>query len=471
MAGFIYCLHRLLTEIFVSYSALIEFSLFISKIAYHGGIGINNINSVSGSEKNLEKSPEMNLKKGSENEENKHASLYQESLDMHRRLGGVLEVSSKVRLRSIHDLSVAYTPGVAEPCRKISTNPDFAYFYTLKKNTVAVITDGSAVLGLGNIGPYAALPVMEGKAIIFKEFAGIDAFPICLDTQDTEEVIKAVKHIAPAFGGINLEDISAPRCFEIETRLREELDLPILHDDQHGTAIVVFAGLLNALKIVKKELKELKIVISGLGAAGVAIFRFLARAGADPSKILTCDSKGLVYEGREEGMNPVKEEIARLTNPEKLKGGLENAFPDADLFIGVSVGGIATEDMIRSMAKDAIVMAMANPVPEIMPDAAKRAGARVVATGRSDFPNQLNNCLSFPGVFKGALSTCARKITPEMEMAAACALADVVNAGELSEDHIIPDPLDKHVVPAVAKAVAGASIESCAARKSLESSI
>ncbi len=238
----------------------------------------------------------------------------------------VLEVASKVRLRTIHDLSVVYTPGVAEPCRKISTNPDLAYFYTLKKNTVAVVTDGSAVLGLGNIGPYAALPVMEGKAIIFKEFAGIDAFPICLDTQDTEEVIKAVKYLAPAFGGINLEDISAPRCFEIEARLREELDLPVIHDDQHGTAIVVFAGLLNSLKIVNKELSKLKIVISGVGAAGVAIFRFLVRAGADPAKILLCDSHGLLYEGREEGMNPVKEEISRLTNPEKIKGGLEECF-------------------------------------------------------------------------------------------------------------------------------------------------
>lgn len=385
---------------------------------------------------------------------------------MHRRLGGVLEVSSKVHLRSIHDLSVAYTPGVAEPCKRISKNKDLAYLYTLKKNTVAVVTDGSAVLGLGNIGPHAALPVMEGKAIIFKEFADIDAFPICLDTQDTEEIIKAVKQIAPVFGGINLEDISSPRCFEIETRLRAELDLPVLHDDQHGTAIVVYAGLLNALKIVRKELKNLKIVISGLGAAGVAIFRFLLRAGADPEKILICDSNGLVYNGREEGMNSVKEEISRLTNPEKLKGGLEKAFPGADLFIGVSVGGIVTENMVRSMAKDAIVMAMANPIPEIMPDAAKRAGARIVATGRSDFPNQLNNCLSFPGVFKGALSTCARKITPEMEMAAACALAKVVNIGELSENHIIPDPLDKHVVPAVSKAVAGASVESCAARHS-----
>lgn len=410
----------------------------------------------------------MSTVKDIEKDNGMHASIYQESLAMHRRLGGVLEVASKVHLRTIHDLSVAYTPGVAEPCRKISENPNLVYLYTLKKNTVAVVTDGSAVLGLGNIGPYAALPVMEGKAIIFKEFAGIDAFPICLDTQDTEEVIKTVKNLAPVFGGINLEDISAPRCFEIEARLREELDLPVIHDDQHGTAIVVFAGLLNALKIVKKELGELKIVISGLGAAGVAIFRFLVRAGADPAKVLACDSKGIVYEGREKGMNPLKEEISRLTNPEKLKGGLKEAFPGTDLFIGVSVGGVVTEDMVRSMAKDAIVMAMANPIPEIMPDAAKRAGARIVATGRSDFPNQLNNCLSFPGVFKGAIGTCARKITPEMEMAAAYALANVVTAGELSEDHIIPDPLDKHVVPAVAKAVADASLESCAARKSLE---
>ena len=428
------------------------------------------MHSVLGSGRYMEKDIERNLEQNSEKDKDTHSSLYQESLAMHRRLGGVLEVASKVHLRTIHDLSVAYTPGVAEPCRKISTNPDLAYLYTLKKNTVAIVTGGSAVLGLGNIGPYAALPVMEGKAIIFKEFAGIDAFPICLATQDTEEVIKAVKNIAPAFGGINLEDISAPRCFEIETRLREELDLPVIHDDQHGTAIVVFAGLLNALKIVNKELNKLKIVISGVGAAGVAIFRFLVRAGADPAKILVCDSRGLVYEGRKEGMNPIKEEISRLTNPEKLKDGLEKAFPDADLFIGVSVGGIVTEGMIRSMAKDSIVMAMANPIPEIMPDTAKRAGVRIVATGRSDFPNQLNNCLSFPGVFKGALSTCARKITPEMEMAAAYALAEVVTINELSEEHIIPFALDKHVVPAVAKAVACSSIESCAARKSLEDS-
>jgi malate dehydrogenase (oxaloacetate-decarboxylating) len=254
--------------------------------------------------------------------------------------------------------------------------------------------------------------------------------------QDTEEVIRAVKYIAPAFGGINLEDISAPRCFEIEARLRDELDIPVIHDDQHGTAIVVFAGILNALKIVNKELNKLKIVITGIRAAGISIFRFLVRAGADPSKILLCDSQGLLYEGRKESLNPIKKEISRLTNPEKLKGGLENAFPEADLFIGVSVGGIVTEDMVRSMAKDAIVMAMANPIPEIMPDSAKRAGARIVATGRSDFPDQLNNCLSSPGIFKGALSTCAKKISPEMKMAAVYALANVVAINELSEDYI-----------------------------------
>lgn len=422
--------------------------------------------SILGSERelnrNFEGSPEQN---SDINTADLHASLYQESLDMRRRLGGVLEVSSKIHLRTVHDLSVVYTPGVAEPCRKISKDPELAYLYTLKKNTVAIVTDGSAVLGLGNIGPHAALPVMEGKAVIFKEFAGIDAFPICLDTQDTEEVVRAVKYLAPVFGGINLEDISAPRCFEIEARLRAELDIPVIHDDQHGTAIVVFAGILNALKIVNKDLDKLKIVITGIGAAGVSIFRFLVRAGADPSKILLCDSLGILYEGRGGGMNPVKAELSRLTNPGKIKGGLETAFLGADLFIGVSSGRIVTEDMVRSMAQDAIVMAMANPIPEIMPGAAKRAGARVVATGRSDFPNQLNNCLTYPGLFKGALSTCARKVTPEMEMAAAYALADVVTSRELSEDHIIPDPLDRHVVSAVATAVAGASIESCADRK------
>lgn len=398
-----------------------------------------------------------------------HAALYQESLELHKAYRGVVRVESKVPLDNMHDLSLAYTPGVAEPCRKISENPDFAYIYTSKCNSVAVVTDGSAVLGLGNIGPMAALPVMEGKAIIFKELAGIDAYPICLDTQDPEEIIKTVRYLAPTFGGINLEDISAPRCFEIEVRLREELDIPLIHDDQHGTAIVLYAGLLNALKIVNKELEALKIVISGLGAAGVGIFRFLVRAGADPEKILACDSRGIVYEGRLEGMNPIKEEIALLTNPEKQKGSLSDSLLGADLFIGVSVGGIMTEEMVRTMAEDAIIMAMANPVPEIMPEAAKKAGARIVATGRSDFPNQLNNCLGFPGLFKGALSTCAREITPEMEMAAARALSEIVTKDELSEDYIIPGPLDQRVVPVVAAAVAAASRESCAVRAALNS--
>lgn len=338
----------------------------------------------------------------------------------------------------------------------------------MKKNTVAIVTDGSSVLRLGNIGPYAALPVMEGKAIIFKEFANINAFPICLETQDTEEVIKAVKYLSPVFGGINLEDISSPRCFEIEARLREELNIPVFHDDQHGIAIVVLAGLLNALKIVHKDLVDLKIVISGIWAAGVTILKFLIRAGADPTKILACDRKGILYEEREEDMNILKKEISRLINPKKLKGNLVNAFHNADLFIGVSVGNIVTYDMVRSMNKDAIVMAMANPIPEIMPDTAKRAGARIVATGRSDFPNQLNNCLTFPGIFKGALCTCARKITYEMEIAAASALAGVVTINDLCEDHIVPEALDKNGVPIVAKAVANTSFESCAARRCLE---
>lgn len=379
-----------------------------------------------------------------------------------------LGISSKVHLRTSHDLSVVYTPGVAEPCKKISTNLDLAYIYTMKKNTVAIVTDGSSVLRLGNIGPYAALPVMEGKAIIFKEFANINAFPICLETQDTEEVIKAVKYLSPVFGGINLEDISSPRCFEIEARLREELNIPVFHDDQHGIAIVVLAGLLNALKIVHKDLVDLKIVISGIWAAGVTILKFLIRAGADPTKILACDRKGILYEEREEDMNILKKEISRLINPKKLKGNLVNAFHNADLFIGVSVGNIVTYDMVRSMNKDAIVMAMANPIPEIMPDTAKRAGARIVATGRSDFPNQLNNCLTFPGIFKGALCTCARKITYEMEIAAASALAGVVTINDLCEDHIVPEALDKNGVPIVAKAVANTSFESCAARRCLE---
>ena len=391
-------------------------------------------------------------------------SIYDESLKVHELDHGVLEVASKVPLRTAHDLSVDYTPGVAEPSRMIAKNVDEVYRYTSKGNFVAVVTDGSAVLGLGNIGPYAAMPVMEGKAIIFKTLAGVDAFPICLDTTDVEEIIKTVKHISPTFGGINLEDISAPRCFEIEDRLKKELTIPVFHDDQHGTAIVTIAGLVNSLMIVGKRVSDVRIVVSGAGAAGVAITKKLVHAGVKGENILLCDSRGIIYEGRTEGMNPVKEEIAKITNTEKMSGTLADAFVGSDVFIGVSTGGIVSRAMVRSMASDAIIFAMANPIPEIMPDDAKSAGARIVATGRSDFPNQINNCLGFPGIFRGALDTRARDINSEMEMAAANALAEIVERSELREDYIIPNPLDERVVPMVAAAVAKAAMCSGVAR-------
>ena len=391
-------------------------------------------------------------------------SIYEESLKVHELDHGVLEVASKVPLRTAHDLSVDYTPGVAEPCRLIAKDENEVYRYTSKGNFVAVVTDGSAVLGLGNIGPYAAMPVMEGKAIIFKTLGGVDAFPICLDTTDVEEIIKTVKHISPTFGGINLEDISAPRCFEIEDRLKKELAIPVFHDDQHGTAIVTIAGLVNSLKIVGKRMSNVKIVLSGAGAAGVAITKKLVQAGAKGENILLCDSRGIIYEGRAEGMNPVKEEIAKITNTERISGTLADAFVGADVFIGVSAGGIVSMKMVRSMASDAIIFAMANPVPEIMPDDAKSAGARIIATGRSAFPNQINNCLGFPGIFRGTLDTQARDINPEMEMAAAHALAEIVERSELREDYIIPNPLDERVVPMVAAAVAEAAMRSGVAR-------
>jgi malate dehydrogenase (oxaloacetate-decarboxylating) len=391
-------------------------------------------------------------------------SIYEESLKVHELDHGVLEVASKVPLRTAHDLSVDYTPGVAEPSRMIAKNKDEVYRYTSKGNFVAVVTDGSAVLGLGNIGPYAAMPVMEGKAIIFKTLGGVDAFPICLDTTEVEEIIKTVKHISPTFGGINLEDISAPRCFEIEDRLKKELTIPVFHDDQHGTAIVTIAGLVNSLTIVGKRMSDVRIVLSGAGAAGVAITKKLVQAGARGENILLCDSRGIIYEGRAEGMNPVKEEIAKITNTNKISGTLADAFVGADVFIGVSAGGIVSREMVRSMASDAIIFAMANPIPEIMPDDAKYAGARIVATGRSDFPNQINNCLGFPGIFRGALDTQARDINQEMEMAAAHALAGIVERSELREDYIIPKPLDKRVVPMVAAAVAEAAMRSGVAR-------
>lgn len=389
-------------------------------------------------------------------------SVYEESLKVHELHRGVLEVASKVSLDDIHDLSIDYTPGVAEPCRVIRAEPDEVYTYTSKGNFVAVVTDGTAVLGLGDIGPAAALPVMEGKAILFKQLGGVDAFPLCLDTKDTEEIIRSIKHIAPTFGGINLEDISAPRCFEIEDRLRRELNIPVFHDDQHGTAVVVYAGLINALKIVNKDICGIRVVISGAGAAGIAIALILIRAGV--RDIIICDSRGIIHQSRREGMNSMKFLLAGLTNIRSITGGLDTAMHGADVFIGVSVAGIVSKDMVSSMASDSIVFAMANPDPEIMPEDAIEAGARVIATGRSDYPNQVNNVLGFPGIFRGALDTRATDINIEMKMAASRALADIITVPELDKGLILPGPLDKRVVPVVAAAVAKASILSGAAR-------
>jgi len=389
-------------------------------------------------------------------------SIYEESLKVHELHKGVLEVTSKLPIEDMHDLSIGYTPGVAEPCRTIRTNPDSVYTYTSKGNLVAVVTDGSAVLGLGDIGAAAAMPVMEGKSILFKHLGGIDAFPICLDTKDTEEIIRTVKHIAPTFGGINLEDISAPRCFEIEEKLRLELDIPVFHDDQHGTAVVVYAGLINALKIVGKDISDIRVVINGAGAAGGAISMILIRAGV--RDLVICDSRGIIGQSRREGMNSMKFMLAGLTNTRELMGGLDVAMQDADVFIGVSVSKIVSKDMIRSMAPDPIVFAMANPVPEIMPEDAIDAGAKVIATGRSDYPNQVNNVLGFPGIFRGALDTRATDINIEMKMAAARALAGIVDDERLDENYILPEPLDKRVVPVIAAAVAKASVLSGAAR-------
>ncbi|WP_340818372.1 NADP-dependent malic enzyme [Methanolobus sp. WCC4] len=392
------------------------------------------------------------------------SSLGLRSLDLHEKAGGVIGTCAKVPLDDIGDLSLAYTPGVAEPCKRIAEDHEQVYRYTMKRNSVAVISDGSAVLGLGNIGPYAALPVMEGKALIFKELADIDAFPICLDTNDIEEAIRTIKNIAPAFGGINLEDISAPRCFEIEERLCDELLVPVFHDDQHGTAVVVIAGLINALKIVGKEMEDISVVISGAGAAGKAIAFKLLYAGVVSERLLVCDRRGIIHKGRNEGMNPEKEEIAGSTNDRRITGTLADALVGADVFIGVSAPDIVSAEMVSSMASDAIIFAMANPIPEIMPSVAKEAGARIVATGRSDCPNQINNCLGFPGIFRGALDSCASDITPEMEMAAVYALAGIVSDDELNENYIIPGPLDRRVVKAVSSAVADAAVKSGVAR-------
>nr|WP_312579663.1 malic enzyme-like NAD(P)-binding protein [Sedimentibacter sp.] len=380
----------------------------------------------------------------------------EEALKMHEENKGKIEVISKVKVQNRDDLSTAYTPGVAEPCRKIHENKNDVYKYTAKGNLVAVLTDGSAVLGLGNIGAEAALPVMEGKAVLFKNFANVDAFPICVDSQDTEEIINTAKNIAPVFGGINLEDIQAPKCFEIERRLQELLDIPVFHDDQHGTAVVVCAALINALKLTKKSMGDIKVVLNGPGAAGTAIIKMMISLGVN--NIIACDSKGIVAEGRKEQLSPYKIELAQITNKEKLQGSLKDAMVGADVFIGTSAPNSVTEEMIKSMNKDSIVFAMANPIPEIMPDLAKNAGAKVIGTGRSDFPNQINNVLAFPGIFRGALDARAKKITEEMKKAASYAIAGLVSDEELSENYIIPGPFDNRVVEAVSKAVQEAAL-------------
>ena len=374
----------------------------------------------------------------------------EKALQMHEQWKGKLEKTSKAHVNSREDLAIAYTPGVAEPCKVIAKDPEAAYKYTIKSNTVAVVSDGSAVLGLGNIGALAAMPVMEGTAVLFIEFGGVKAVPICLDTQDTEEIIRTVVNIAPAFGGINLEDISAPRCFEIETRLKELLDIPVFHDDQHGTAIVVLAGIINALKVTKKEKETCRVVVNGAGSAGVAITKLLLNYGF--KDITMCDINGIISKDSE-NLNWMQKEMAKVTNLKNASGTLADALKGADIFVGVSAPGIVTKDMVASMNKDAILFAMANPVPEIMPDLAKAAGAKVVGTGRSDFPNQVNNVVAFPGIFKGALEGRASQITEEMKLAAAKAIAGLVPDEELSEDNILPQAFDPCVAETVSRAI------------------
>ncbi|MBQ9765254.1 MAG: NADP-dependent malic enzyme [Lachnospiraceae bacterium] len=374
----------------------------------------------------------------------------EKALHLHEEWQGKISTTSKCEINTREALALAYTPGVAEPCKVIAEDKEAAYKYTLKANTIAVVSDGSAVLGLGNIGPYAAMPVMEGKAALFKEFGGVNAFPICLDTQDTEEIIETVVRLAPTFGGINLEDISAPRCFEIETRLKELLDIPVFHDDQHGTAIVVLAGIINALKIVKKDKEDCKIVINGAGSAGIAICRLLLNYGF--KKITLCGRHGILAPDTP-NMNPVQADMTKVTNLDRQTGSLADALNGADIFVGVSVPNAVTADMVKSMNKDAILFAMANPVPEIMPDVAKAAGARIVGTGRSDFPNQINNVVAFPGIFKGALEGRAKQITEEMKLAAAEAIASLVSDEELNEDNIMPQPFDPRVAEVVSNEV------------------
>ena len=388
-------------------------------------------------------------------------TVYERSLELHEKNHGKVEVISKVPVTNKEELSLAYTPGVAEPCRKIHANPDDVYKYTAKGNLVAVVSDGTAVLGLGDIGPLAAMPVMEGKSILFKECANVDAFPICLDTKDVDEIVETVKRIAPSFGGINLEDISAPRCFEVERRLKEELDIPVFHDDQHGTAIVVCAGLINALKVVGKKMEDARVVINGAGSAGISICKLMLQFGV--GDVVLVDKQGALAPG-EEWMNPAQKAMAEVTNKNKQRGPLKEIIKDKDVFVGVSAPNLVTPEMVQTMAKDPIIFAMANPTPEIMPDLAKQGGARVVATGRSDFPNQINNVLVFPGIFRGALDVRAKNITEEMKMAASRAIASLVTSEELNEDYIIPSPFDKRVCSVVAKEVGRVAREQGIAR-------
>ena len=389
-------------------------------------------------------------------------SLREEALHMHRENKGKLESKSKVKVENAKDLSLAYSPGVAEPCKEIYEKPETVYEYTMKGNMVAVVTDGTAVLGLGNIGPEAALPVMEGKAVLFKSFAGVDAFPICLNTNDVDKIVETVKLLEPTFGGVNLEDITAPNCFVIEERLKKEMNIPVFHDDQHGTAIVTTAGLVNALKIANKKLSEVKVIANGAGAAGIAIIKLLHHFGV--RDIIMCDTKGAIYEGRPVGMNSVKSEVAKFTNIQNQDGSLKDVIQGADVFIGVSVEGALTSEMVKTMNRDPIIFAMANPNPEILPDSAKAAGAIVVGTGRSDFPNQVNNVLAFPGIFRGALDVRATHINEKMKVAAVHAIAGLIDEDDLHADYVIPGPFDPRVAPAVAAAVAKAAMETGVAR-------
>ena len=384
-------------------------------------------------------------------------NIYEEALEYHRTLKGKLEVKSRCTINNAKDLSLAYTPGVAEPCREIHKDPSKAYVYTRKWNTVAVISDGTAVLGLGDIGPLAALPVMEGKSVLFKEFANIDAIPLVLDTKNVDEIVDTVARIAPSLGGINLEDISAPRCFEVERKLKEKLGIPVFHDDQHGTAIVVLAGILNALKIVKKNLTDVKVVINGAGSAGSAICKLLLSSGV--KNIVMCDINGVIHEGANLQNDSLKE-LAKITNPNKETGTLKDAIKNADIFIGVSAPNLVSKEMVETMNKDAIIFAMANPTPEIFPEVAKEGGARVVGTGRSDYPNQINNVLAFPGIFRGALDVQSKEINEEMKVAAAYAIANAIDEAELNEDNIIPKAFDLKVQKMVAEAVKEAAIKS-----------